>query len=231
MNKYQLSSEQSSEIIEFLHKYKNENNEQFQNDVKRFIDSTMIPMSEFENLSEILIYAPFEIAKRKFDDVMFSVNYENLPIESTEYLSKKLYSHYKDMLNSRVGLASANPVVLLYKMYKEYYNVYDKLRVNNYPLLNKFKKLGVILKKNSPLPLVMPNVFPLTISTKNMNINEVITTGKQIIIYHRDFIKNDDTVGTKLQHTNPVNLLLKHIRYLEECVLGCPVHPNGKTFN
>ena len=116
-------------------------------------------------------------------------------------------------------------------MYKEYIKVYSKLKDIEYPSLNKFENLGYILKNNSPIPLMAEHMdTPVNYSLKNMNVNEVITKGKQII---KDSKEYDEVLYPELNKEYfdmLINSMLVHIRKIEECFLGCPVHPTGKKF-
>ena len=231
MTNYSYSNEYVGQLIDMLYKVKNYIPEEINSEVDKLIDSTKIHLNTFDWLSEVMMYAPFEYAKEKFEEAFKHINYEHLPEDSKEFVSKCYYWRHKNRLNMREELKTVKPEFLIYKMYKEYINVYSKLKDIEYPSLNKFENLGYILKKNSPIPLMAEHMNPpVNYSLKNMNVNEVITKGKQII---KDSKEYDEVLYPELNKEYfdmLINSMLVHIRKIEECFLGCPVHPTGKKF-
>ena len=232
MTEYNISSNDTKLMIDLMYKCKNLVSDDIRAEINDILDSRRIPLSTFKGLCDILYYAPYEYASRHLDLALINIKYDQLPSKSSEYLSKEQYWKYKNLLRERDGLTKADPVILLYNMYIKYTDVYNQLQELKYPSLYKFKLLGEILKRNSPLPPVNEDSLRIikTFSKKNMNVNEVITDGKAIIIDSKEYDEVLEPETSKMYYHCLINSMMTYIRRLEECVFGCPIHPTGKVF-
>lgn len=232
MTEYNISSSDITVMIDLLQKCKNMSSDDIRTEINDVIGSRRIPLSAFKGLYDILYYAPYQYASQHLESALIDVNYDQLPTKSNEYLSKYQYNKYKSVLREREGLTSVDPVILIYNMYIKYNEVYAELKELSYPSLHKFNLLGIILKRNSPLPPVNEDSLRIikTFSKKNMNVNELISDGKAIILDSKEYDETVEPEASKMYYHCLINSMMVHIRKLEECVLGCPIHPTGKVF-